>query len=663
VTLVAALVLLVFGLLPIANWIPGGNDTPWYHDRLVAWISGTAIAAGVGALVLLAQRNRPALWPAGRWAAIAARWRRGNRRADAVIAAAVLAICIVVALEVFSGRPLLIDEITQLFQARIFAGGHLVLPAPRYPEFTSTLQLLDWNGKVYGQFPAGGPAMLAVGVLLHAAWLVGPLATAIGVYLFARLLRRMPLGDGTALAAVLLYALAPFTVFLGGSMMNAVTETTWLLAAALALWLATEGPEAAPRWALAAGLALGIAATIRPADAAAFALPAAAWLLMRAARGSAHVMALVWSGVGVALPLLVLFWINTQTTGRPFRFGYVEMWGPSHELGFHVAPWGEAHTPLRGLELINIDFLRLQDFLFESAAPSLLFATLALALARAAGGFDRWILAGSFLLIVVYFAYWHGGFYLGPRFMLPLAPWLALWTARLPAVMATRRISPAIVRATVAAGITALAIGAVDLVPLRAEEYRNSMLSRRFDVDALAREQGVRDAIVLVREWWGAQLVARMWALGVSRNDAEHAYRWNDACRVETAIGDAERDGSGAAGVLGRLAVFRGDSAHLMTNRTMHDTTVRLAPDAPWTAKCLRRLAEDSAGYAVFPSVMLAHGDGNIYLRDLHARDTVLLASMARHPVWLLTEAPEAGGALRFERVSPDSMRADWMIQ
>ena len=106
-----------------------------------------------------------------------------------------------------SAKPLLIDEIISLFQARIFASGQLWLPAPRYPEFTSAMHLLDWNGKVYGQFPAGGPAMLAIGVLLHAAWLVGPVATAIGVYLFARLLRRIELRDGTALAALLLYAL------------------------------------------------------------------------------------------------------------------------------------------------------------------------------------------------------------------------------------------------------------------------------------------------------------------------------------------------------------------------------------------------------------------------------------------------------------------------
>ena len=63
---------------------------------------------------------------------------------------------------------------------------------------------------MYGQFPAGGPAMLAIGTLLHIEWLVGPIAGALGVYAFARLLRIIEPRDGIALAALLLFAFAPF---------------------------------------------------------------------------------------------------------------------------------------------------------------------------------------------------------------------------------------------------------------------------------------------------------------------------------------------------------------------------------------------------------------------------------------------------------------------
>ncbi len=656
----AALVLLVFGFLPVANWVHGGEGAPWYLSRVGEWCSGGGIALGVGIIAVIAFRGRPTLWRPGGWAAIAARWRRNDRRADGGIGVAVFAVCALVSKLVLSARPLLIDEIISIYQARIFASGRLWLPAPRFTEFTSSMHLLDWNGKVYGQFPAGGPAMLAIGSLLHAEWLIGPAATGIGAYLFARILRQLELRDGTALAALLLYAFAPFTLFLGGSMMNHVTTTTWLLAAALGLVIATGSERAHARAALGMGLAFGIAATIRPTDAAAFALPAGAWMLWRARAGMPHVRALLLSGVGIAIPLALLFFVNASQTGSPLRFGYIEMWGKSHELGFHAAPWGADHTPAHGLQLVNYYFLRLQDYLFESAGPSLVFATVALAIAPRLRGFDRWILAGSGLLVLAYFAYWHDGFYLGPRFMLPIAPWLALWTARLPAMLEFRRVTPALVQGTIVAGVSALLIGAATSVPLRARQYHNGMLSVRFDVDSLAQAHEARNALVLVREWWGAQMVARMWSMGATRVDAEHNYRWNDACHLQGAITASERDGSGLAGLQQRLTALREDSARLVTNRAHGDTAVRIVPGSVLTELCQRRMIEDSAGFTVYPSLLLARGGNNLYFRDMHARDTVLGSLLNSRSLWLLTQAPEVGGGLRLERIKPDSMRMEW---
>jgi hypothetical protein len=660
-TQVAALILLVFGWLPIANWIPGGHDAPWYAVRFAEWMSGATIVAGVGIIVGMADRRWPSLWPAGRWSAIAGRWRRGDWAADATVAIAIFILCGYVAQAVLSAKPLLIDEIIQLYQARMLAAGHLWLPAAKYTEFTSAMHLLDWDGKVYGQFPVGGPAMLALGVWVHAAWLVGPAATAIGAMLFARLLRRLPLRDGTALAALLLYTFAPFTVFLGGSMMNHVTVTTWLLGAALALVIAT-GDEAAHPWAaFLMGLSLGVAATIRPTDAAAFALPSAAWLLWRARDGAPHLRALLLSGIGVAVPMAMMLYVNSQQTGHPFEFGYIAMWGKSHELGFHAAPWGPPHTPARGLELVNLYFLRLQDYLFESAGPSLTFAMLALAFARrdrAGRAFDRWVLVGCGLLVLGYFAYWHDGFYLGPRFVLPLAPWLALWTARLPSVLEARRLPAPVVRGVVAAGILALAFGANDAIRYRALQYRNGMLSMRFDIDKQAAEHGVHDATVLVRESWGAQMVARMWGLGVTRTNTEHIYRSYDACRLELLIDATERDHGNAAELAQRLAPFHGDSARLLTDRSLPDTTVRFVRDGPRDPVCMRRIAEDRGGFTTYPSFLLARGGGNTYLRDLHALDSLVIRP--GRPIWLLTQDPRVGGDLRWEPVRPDSMGREW---
>ena len=175
---VAALILLVFGLLPIANWIPGGHDAPWYGQRLSEWMTGAVIVIGTGILVLVALRSRPDLWRRGLWGGVAARWRAGDRRADAGIAAAVLVICAIVARLVLSANHSSSTKSSSSFRRGSSRRGVSGFPRPHFPEFTSAMHLLDWNGKVYGQFPAGGPAMLALGALLHGAWLVGPFATA-----------------------------------------------------------------------------------------------------------------------------------------------------------------------------------------------------------------------------------------------------------------------------------------------------------------------------------------------------------------------------------------------------------------------------------------------------------------------------------------------------
>ncbi|MEP6590954.1 MAG: hypothetical protein ABJC19_07210 [Gemmatimonadota bacterium] len=708
-TQLAALLLLVLGLLPLANWIPGGHDAPWYAERMQLWLSGGAIVAGVMLLVGITVRRHPAWWRVGAWTRLAARWRGGHRRSDALLAVLATSLYAAVSQLVLSAKPLLIDEIIQLYQARIFASGRLWAAAADHPEFTSSMHLLDWGGKVYGQFPAGGPAMLAIGTLLHAEWLVGPVAGGIGVYLFARLLRLVEPRDGVALAALLLLAFAPFAVFLDASMMNHVTTTTWLLAAALALVHATgisapapapapasasvarcaTGPSAesgvgvsdgttiavaqratatvvrraAVTYGLLTGFCLGMAATIRPLDALSFALPAAAWLLWRAVRGGrTDLVALLASGVGVAVPIAALFWVNHAQTGHATEFGYIAMWGKTHELGFHAAPWGFPHTPARGLELVNLYLLRLQSYFLETPVPSLLFATGALALARRVSGFDRWVLWGCLLLLLSYFAYWHDGFYLGPRFMLPLAPWLALWTARFPAELAAREVPIPLHRAVVAGGVVSLVMGATMLLPIRAEQYRHGMLSMRFDVDALAEGAGVRHALVFARESWGAQLLVRMWALGTTRVGAEQLYRTTDACRLEQALGEVERAGGDSLMLVQWLAPYRADSLRLVSLRGASDTTARILPGSSLVPICLRRIQEDRAGFTLYSPLLLAGSGGNVYVRDLHAADSIAINAHAGRELYLLTKRDELGSTLRFTPIRLDSARAEWAL-
>lgn len=657
VALLAAL-----ALLPIANWIPGGHATDWYDLALRLWTLGVVIVAGSAVvLAIVAGRYGPAFAPLGR--RLAALPRPSFRVAAALLVLAALVVYALVATDVFSRRPLLIDEVVQLFQARIFEQGRLWLPSAGHPDLFGSMHLVDQGGRVYGQFPAGGPAVLAVGDALGAAWLVGPVCGAIALAAFIAFLRTTEPGGATRWAAAALFAFAPFTVFQAASHMNhGFTLAALMVAtAALARVVTADGPR--PWLAFLSGLGYGIAATIRPTDAVAFALPAGVWYLARAVRDRRRVSDLVASGVGVALPLLALLWVNARTTGGPFLFGYEVLWGKEHNLGFHRAPWGPVHTPLRGLELVNGYLLRLQTYLFEAPAPSLLPLLAALVLAPAFGPFDRLLLASSGLLLGFYFAYWHNGFFLGPRFLYPLTPVLALWTARLPGYVKARFGRGFVLRFTVAGFAVAAAVALAVQVPARANQYRSGLFTMRWNADSTAAAEGVRGAVVLVRESWGSQVIARMWGLGLTRPETEWLYRTVDLCRLQLAVEGAERSGLRGAAAYAAFAPLARDSAAVVNTPFSADVTERYLPGTPYPPECVAGVREDREGFTLYAPLLLARYGGNVYVRDLHARDTLALALFPGRPIWLVRPDGAAERTTpRFFPVSRDSLARAWGV-
>ena len=662
VLLAAAAGLAILGCLPLLNWIPGGLNAPWFGPVFADLWNGALIATGAGLVIaLFTERRRTAAEPAA--------FSRFEPRHVVVIAGAALVLYAVVARLVFSGKPLLIDEIVQVFQARILAGGHLSLPAAPHQEFFSSFHVVEQNGRVFGQFPMGGPAMLALGSLVRAEWLVGPVFAALSVLGFGLLARRIEPRPDVALGATLLFALAPFAAFMAGSHMNHVTALAALVAAMFFLSRATED-DARFRAGFLCGFGFGVAATIRPVDALAFALPAAVWLLARAVRDR-RLAVLLGAGVGVALPVLILALVNLRTTGSPLLFGYTVLWGRAHDLGFHATPWGPVHTPVRGVELVNLYFLRLQSYLFEAAGPSLLPATAALALTRTLRPFDRYLLAASLLLVAGYFAYWHDGFYLGPRFMYPLLPLLVLWTARLPGALRdslerTRRAGSRSARILQRAVWLALLIGAglglATSLPIRIKQYRSGLLSLRWNADRAARVAGVRNALVLVRESWGAELVARMWALGVSRPDADALYRAADPCHLELALDSLEAGSRQGQAAVEALAPLRADSIRLITAEALTgDPSLRLTGGARYPDRCLAKLDANRSGFTLFPPLLLARGDHNLYARDLGPRDSLLLRDYPERPVYLLKPlSGRVGEEPRFLPLDRDSLFEAW---
>ena len=661
VALTLAAVIAGLGFLPIVNWIPGGHSAPWFPLVAEDLLNGLSIAAGGGLVLGILSRKAPVLWKEG-W--LGSLHRSAEHRwigwTGAIVAIG-LVLYAWVARELLAARPLLIDEIVQVFQARVLAGGRLWIPAAPHQEFFSSLHVVEQAGRVYGQFPMGGPAMLALGSSVGAEWLVNPVFGALSVAAFGALLLRVEHRPGVRLGALLLFALAPFTVFMAGSHMNHVTALFWIILGMLGLSRAVSAEGGRFHDGLLAGLGFGLAATIRPSDALAFAVPAGLWLFARAIR-ERRIAPLLGSGLGIAVPVALLLLANVLTTGAPLRFGYSVLWGSAHDLGFHASPWGPVHTPARGLELLNLYFLRLQTYFLEAAAPSLIPMIAALVLTRRLSAFDRYLIAASAMLMGLYGAYWHDGFYLGPRFMYPLLPLLALWTARLLPALREVAGGGLLFRSTAFALIIALGLGMLASLPVRVRQYRTGMISLRWDPDRAAAAAGVRNALVLVRESWGAELVTRMWAMGVSRPDADAIYRGADPCALDSVLARLETAPDRRDVPSVELRTLLADSSRLVNAESLTgDPSLRLTPGIRYPRHCIAKIEANRTGFTLFPPLLLARGFGNVYARDLGARDSLLVAEYSNRPLYLLK--PTSGGVgaePRFLPLRRDSLMAAW---
>lgn len=659
----AVLALAALALLPIANWIPAGHYADWYPGARRAWLVGTLEVAGAGVVLAIVSTWWRGLWRDGLLAPLLARWQGAPLLGPIVLSLASLAAYTWAALRVLGPRPLLIDEIIQVFQARTFASGRLFLPQPSWPEFSSSMHLIDWGGKLYGQFPSGGPAIAALGTKVGAEWIVGPVAGALTVFLFARLARRIAPTPGTALGASLLAAFSPFVIFMSGSHMSHVTVLTAIVGGMLGLAASIQSESPAPFAAFGSGLGFGIAAAIRPVDALAFALPAGLWFLWRAVRTPSRLRDLLAAGLGIAIPLALLLWVNYRTTGAPLRFGYDVMWGDTKFFGFGTMPGGDTHTPVKGLELINIYLLRLETYLFETPMPSLLVALGGLWLVDRMSAFERYLTGAGFLFLALYSAYWHDGFFLGPRLVYPLVPVAAYWTARAFAAVHERWSGRLPWRAMVFGGGVSCLLAVGSTIPTRARQYHAGLLTMRWDPDSAAARANVRGALVLVRESWGAQLLVRLWAQGISRSNAEALYSALDRCELETDLTWAERTHASIGAFIERIRPALAEQARVTRDPDSPDPTARRLPGRPYSPLCQQRQREEEEGFTLFPPLLLARGD-NIYLRDLHSRDSLLFNALPDRPVYLL-KPPDAREGLppAFYLVSRDSAYAAWAAE
>jgi hypothetical protein len=656
-----ALLLAAFGVVPMANLLTHGHALPWFGAAAQEWLlyGGVTVLVAVGAAHFAGD---------GLDRALGAAWRAVMAPRPALfawlIAAFTTALAATLAGYAFARQPHSVDEMVTLWQAKILASGHFALAPHAHREFVSMMNVIDW-GRWYAIFPIGGPALFSLGVRAGAAWLVDPLCAAAGVAASYHFVRRA-YDESTARATALLLSLSPFFLFMAAGYQSHVPALAALMIALAALpaWHDASTPRAAVRAAVVVGLALGALVSIRPLDGVLATLVIGAFQAAHVlrARDRARWMSMAAQAAAGALPVALMLYANARTTGHPLLLAYNVMWS-GVGLGFGASPFGEAHTPVRALVLLSQMLMRMDVYLFEWPVPGILLAIATLFLLRAPVDWDL-LVAGMIVAFVCGYAlYWHDGFWVGPRFIYPTVPLWVLLTVRAPSLIA-ERLPGATARRTTMLIIPFCVLGSLvwpasaSGARLRAGQYHASLPQFRVDIGAQVREAKLTNALVFVHEGWGARLMARMWALGVPRRDAEFLFAGSDACALEMAVlWEESPPPADSAGRSARLRAATPEYARTgLAPRPdlTGDGTMKFSDQGPWTPQCRANAVADSAGVSLYPPFLLQNtidakgelGEDVIFVRDLGAHNEALRA-MYGGRTWY-RYVPEANGTAVF---------------
>lgn len=651
----AGWLLLLVPFIPLRAIFRDPPGTTWLASP-VEWLQGLFV---FGALAWLAVRLFPGAiqrLTEGLARLAAAPSKRGFQ---ALALTVLLGLLLLASFGAFSRHPLLIDSIIQLFQAKIFATGQAVAPTPPFEAFFTTQHMIASESGWYGQYPPGHAGILTLGVWLRAPWLI-PIALTLGTAWLIGRIATHAFDAATGRLTMVLLVLSPFFWFMGASYMNHVSALFFI---SLFVWLfqrweeptaggptdgdSAEGRRAGTRlpWLAVAGLALGAAFLSRPLTAvavgAAFAFPA-----LRAA-GRRWPAAAITGAIGFAAVASLYLLFNAATTGDPFRPGYLELWGPSHGLGFHQTPWGDVHTPLTGLRNELVDIGLLNGFLFEWPIPALLPLGVVLVAGWASRAWDRRFLLAFFAIPIAYFFYWHRDAFLGPRYLYEGLPFLIPLTAR-AIVLLYRRLGERRIRplANVSATgfvtgllVLAFAYSAFYSTPSRFQVYATGMASLKQDLVREARDAGIEEGLVFVAVSWGNRLIARSREAGAAASVAERVYRRSDHCELEETVRRAETEGWEAARLNREMESLIRAPDEIEVVNLNQDPTLRLVPGRALTPTCRAEVLYDRDGYTNY-SPHLAANDPDlrgrfVFARDLGARNVQLRALYPGVPAYL----------------------------
>jgi hypothetical protein len=474
------------------------------------------------ALVVLTLPKEAFPWLKGKLAAVLG--ESGNDQAEKrkgierfAIVAAVWVVALTCALSFFSyeRHPHIPDEVVYIYHARYLAAGMLTMPAPPVPA-AFEVNLMNYEQNVwFCPVPPGWPAVLALGALFGASWLVNPLLAGLNVLLTYSLLREL-YNRHTARIAILLLCTSPWYIFMGINFMTHMLTLTCALLAALAVIRSRRTGKVI--WAFGAGIACGFVTLIRPLDGLIAGGVIGLWVIGVGGKRLkfASILGFVLGCVLISVMQLpynrfltgnaMVFPINAYNDKYHGHNSNAYGFGRDRGMGWPLDP-NPGHDPIDALINANLNTFSINIELFGWSTGSLLL--IALLLFSGMMKKSDYLMIGVFaaVFIAYFFYYFSGGPDFGARYwFLVLVPLLALTVRGIQSLdkAPSESTGPSTGFSTVGLGVlvAVLCLSALTLVnyfPWRAIDKYHHYLGMRPDIRQLADERGFGKSLVLIR--------------------------------------------------------------------------------------------------------------------------------------------------------------------
>lgn len=273
---------------------------------------------------------------------------------------------------VFDRLPHLEDEMAYVYQARVFAGGNVVIDRPEpWTAFWQPFVIgYAETGNAFSKYTPGWSLILAIGVMFGQMWVINAFLAGLTVALIYRLGSEVFSPDVGMIAAGLV-AFSPMALLLNASLMGHTSALFMVTVFMFAYWRLSLGKRAL-LWGTIAGFALGMTLMTRALTAIGIATPFVIWsiwrLLATLRNREAHLafiptlrpliaLSIVTILLGMAIPLY-----NNATTGDPTTNLYTLVWSYDR-VGFGSCCGrsslpdreGNGHDMVRGIRHTRFD--------------------------------------------------------------------------------------------------------------------------------------------------------------------------------------------------------------------------------------------------------------------------------------------------------------------